>query len=105
MRSVSFTMPTSFLIWSAVSGSCGTVVPSSASAAGRSPNARTPAFQCGCAVAPERALCAVVGGAIVGRVRSLHRYPVKSMLGEDLDRVAVDRRGVVGDRAYALIDD
>ena len=27
------------------------------------------------------------------------------MLGEDLDRVAVDRRGVVGDRAYALIDD
>src|SRR5262249_50838717 len=36
---------------------------------------------------------------------SLHRYPVKSMLGEELDQVLVDRRGVVGDRAYALIDD
>jgi uncharacterized protein YcbX len=42
---------------------------------------------------------------VVGSVRSLHRYPVKSMLGEELDHAALDARGVVGDRAYALIDD
>ena len=48
-------------------------------------------------------MCGV--GAVVGSVQSLHRFPVKSMLGEDLNEVAVDRRGVVGDRAYALIDD
>ena len=46
-----------------------------------------------------------MAGTSVGRVQSLRRYPVKSMLGEELDRVALDRRGVVGDRAYALIDD
>jgi uncharacterized protein YcbX len=48
-------------------------------------------------------LCGV--SEAVGSVQSLHRYPVKSMLGEDLGRVDLDRRGVVGDRAYALIDD
>src|SRR5918999_5239606 len=35
---------------------------------------------------------------------ALYRYPVKSMLGESLDRCRVDDRGVVGDRAYALVD-
>jgi uncharacterized protein YcbX len=43
--------------------------------------------------------------ALVGRVQSIRRYPVKSMLGEELDCASVDMRGVVGDRAYALIDD
>jgi len=43
--------------------------------------------------------------ALVGRVHSVRRYPVKSMLGEDLERASVDTRGVVGDRVYALIDD
>lgn len=38
------------------------------------------------------------------RVASIHRYPVKSMLGEDLTEVVVDERGLVGDRAYALLD-
>ncbi len=37
-------------------------------------------------------------------VARLYRYPVKSMLGEDLDAVAIDSRGVAGDRAYAVID-
>src|SRR5918997_5737100 len=37
-------------------------------------------------------------------VTALYRYPVKSMLGESLDRCRVDERGVVGDRAYALVD-
>jgi hypothetical protein len=38
------------------------------------------------------------------RVAALYRYPVKSMLGEDLHTVAIDSRGVVGDRAYAVVD-
>ena len=38
------------------------------------------------------------------RVVSLHRYPVKSMAGEGLPRLAVDGRGVVGDRAWAVVD-
>ncbi|WP_435741829.1 MOSC domain-containing protein [Nocardioides sp. SYSU DS0663] len=38
------------------------------------------------------------------RVVSLHRYPVKSMAGETVDRVLVDRRGIVGDRAWAVVD-
>ena len=37
-------------------------------------------------------------------VARLYRYPVKSMLGEDLDAVAINARGVTGDRAYAVID-
>jgi uncharacterized protein YcbX len=37
-------------------------------------------------------------------VARLYRYPVKSMLGEDLDAVEINARGVAGDRAYAVID-
>src|SRR4051812_8416000 len=37
-------------------------------------------------------------------VRSLHRYPVKSMLGEALDEVELGPAGVPGDRGYAVID-
>ncbi len=37
-----------------------------------------------------------------GRVASLHRYPVKSLLGEDLDELEVDQRGVVGDRVWSI---
>jgi uncharacterized protein YcbX len=40
----------------------------------------------------------------VGRVEALWRFPVKSMLGEQLDEILVSSRGVVGDRAFALID-
>ena len=40
----------------------------------------------------------------VGRVSSLHRYPVKSMAGEDLPSAEVTPTGLLGDRAYALID-
>lgn len=39
-----------------------------------------------------------------GTVRSLHRYPVRSMLGEDLAGGGVTSRGVLGDRAYAVVD-
>ncbi len=41
---------------------------------------------------------------LVGTVRSLWRYPVKSMLGESPSRLEVDPRGIRGDRAYALWD-
>jgi len=37
-------------------------------------------------------------------VARIYRYPVKSMLGEDLDAVEINARGVLGDRAYAVID-
>ena len=36
-------------------------------------------------------------------VASLHRYPVKSMLGEQLDQAVLDDRGVLGDRGYAVV--
>ncbi|MBI3743976.1 MAG: MOSC domain-containing protein [Chloroflexi bacterium] len=39
-----------------------------------------------------------------GTVVSLWRYPVKSMMGEELNVVAVTERGLLGDRAYALVD-
>lgn len=40
----------------------------------------------------------------VGSVVSLWRYPVKSMMGEELNAADVTDRGVLGDRAYALVD-
>ena len=40
----------------------------------------------------------------VGRVVGLWRYPVKSMMGEELNAVEVTERGLVGDRAYAVVD-
>jgi uncharacterized protein len=43
-------------------------------------------------------------GTIAGSVAALWRYPVKSMLGEELSAADVTDRGVVGDRAYALMD-
>ena len=39
-----------------------------------------------------------------GTVVSIWRYPVKSMLGEELNSSYVTERGLIGDRAYALID-
>jgi uncharacterized protein len=39
-----------------------------------------------------------------GSVTSIWRYPVKSMIGQELESCAVSEAGLVGDRAYALID-
>ena len=39
-----------------------------------------------------------------GAVVSLWRYPVKSMIGEELGAAAVRDHGLLGDRAYALVD-
>ena len=40
----------------------------------------------------------------MGAVVSLWRYPVKSMMGEELQTVQVRDHGLLGDRAYALLD-
>jgi len=37
-------------------------------------------------------------------VVSLWRYPIKSMMGEELNATEVTERGLLGDRAYALVD-
>ncbi|HEV8715692.1 MAG TPA: MOSC domain-containing protein [Candidatus Binatia bacterium] len=37
-------------------------------------------------------------------VATLWRYPVKSMMGEELNSATVSERGLLGDRAYALVD-
>ena len=42
--------------------------------------------------------------ASIGEVVSLWRYPIKSMMGEELNSTYLTKRGVLGDRAYALID-
>ena len=39
-----------------------------------------------------------------GAVAALWRYPVKSMRGEELESSEVTDRGLLGDRAYALVD-
>jgi uncharacterized protein YcbX len=39
------------------------------------------------------------------RVASMFRYPVKSMLGEAIDRSDVGERGFLGDRTFAVVDE
>ena len=41
---------------------------------------------------------------VVGSVADLWRFPVKSMRGERLEEAELTEGGLVGDRAYALID-
>jgi uncharacterized protein YcbX len=43
--------------------------------------------------------------AAVGTLAQLLRYPVKSLLGETLSSCEVERRGVAGDRLWAVVDD
>jgi len=40
----------------------------------------------------------------VGTIAALWRFPVKSMIGEQLQELELTQTGVLGDRAYALID-
>ena len=39
-----------------------------------------------------------------GTVVGLWRYPVKSMMGEELNGAVLTERGVLGDRRFALVD-
>lgn len=43
-------------------------------------------------------------GIEIGSVVSLWRHPVKSMMGEELSASNVTERGLLGDRAYAVVD-
>jgi uncharacterized protein YcbX len=47
---------------------------------------------------------ATTGTSPRGTIAALWRYPVKSMRGEELDSSEVTDRGLLGDRAYALVD-
>ncbi len=40
----------------------------------------------------------------VGSIGTLYRYPVKSMMGEELNAVWVGGKGIVGDRLFAISD-
>ncbi len=42
--------------------------------------------------------------AATGAVASIWRYPVKSMMGEELNDARVSDHGLLGDRVYALLD-
>lgn len=39
-----------------------------------------------------------------GHVAELHRWPVKSMGGEQVDALRIDARGAAGDRTHAILD-
>ena len=43
-------------------------------------------------------------GRRLGAVAKLWRYPVKSMRGEECERIELKARGVEGDRLYAVYD-
>jgi hypothetical protein len=45
-----------------------------------------------------------MGATTIGSIASLHRYPVKSMMGEELHTTRVGAKGLQGDRAFALAD-
>jgi hypothetical protein len=40
----------------------------------------------------------------IGSVVSLYRYPVKSMMGEEINSSVVTENGLLGDRQFALMD-
>lgn len=42
--------------------------------------------------------------ALMGSVVAWWRFPVKSMQGEELNAVRISERGLLGDRAFALVD-
>ena len=46
----------------------------------------------------------LIAAPAVGSLASLWRYPIKSMMGEELNAAGITTRGLLGDRAMALID-
>ncbi|HEV2435553.1 MAG TPA: MOSC N-terminal beta barrel domain-containing protein [Verrucomicrobiae bacterium] len=40
----------------------------------------------------------------IGIVAAIHRYPVKSMMGEELNAARIGARGLLGDRVFSLAD-
>lgn len=54
--------------------------------------------------APRLATVVAMSDRTIGRLTGLTRFPVKSLVGEDLESAVVDRRGLVGDRLWAVRD-
>jgi len=50
------------------------------------------------------AATSVAGQTQAGSVVALWRYPVKSMMGEELNSSEVTDRGLLGDRQFAIVD-
>ena len=50
------------------------------------------------------ATSSAAGQTQVGSVVALWRYPVKSMMGEELNSSEVIDRGLLGDRQFAVVD-
>jgi uncharacterized protein YcbX len=50
------------------------------------------------------ATSSAAGQAQAGSVVALWRYPVKSMMGEELNSTEVTDRGLLGDRQFAVVD-
>ena len=50
---------------------------------------------------PSQSTSAQVRGASIG---ALWRYPVKSMMGEELNAAELTERGLLGDRRFAVVD-
>lgn len=46
-----------------------------------------------------------MASSLLATVATLWRYPVKSMMGEELNGTHITRNGILGDRVYALVDD
>jgi uncharacterized protein len=44
----------------------------------------------------------MVVNEFVGTVREIRRFPVKSILGESLSSISIDKRGLFGDRLWAI---
>jgi len=40
----------------------------------------------------------------IGVIAAIHRYPVKSMMGEEMNTARIGTKGVLGDRVFALTD-
>ncbi|HEV2319593.1 MAG TPA: MOSC N-terminal beta barrel domain-containing protein, partial [Verrucomicrobiae bacterium] len=40
----------------------------------------------------------------IGVITAIHRYPVKSMMGEELNATRVGTKGVLGDRIFSIAD-
>src|SRR2546428_11583435 len=53
---------------------------------------------------PRRCAMSQTTDMQLGSIGSLWRYPVKSMMGEELNAAEITERGLLGDRAYALVD-
>ena len=40
----------------------------------------------------------------IGSIAAIHRYPVKSMMGEELNATRIGTKGLVGDRVFSIVD-